>query len=167
MHPDTRPARPVSVRGEVVVPLPPERAFALYADTMDAWWPRQFKIGPAALASVSLEPRAGGRWYEIGSDGSTCEWGRVIVYEPGRRLVLDWQISADWTFDPSLHTTIEVTFTAEGAGTRVRFEHRDLERFGDAAEAMRESFEGGMPVTFGSYAEAARQAAERSGGGQD
>jgi hypothetical protein len=37
---------------------------------------------------------------------------------------------------------VEVTFTPEGSGTRVDLEHRDLERMGDKADAMRETVSG-------------------------
>ena len=52
-------------------------------------------------------------------------------------------------------TTIEIRFEAEASDrTRVRLEHRDLERFGPEAERMREMFEdpGAWSATLGAYA---------------
>ena len=88
-----------------------------------------------------IEPQAGGRWYEQGEDGSKCDWGRVLVWEPPLRLVLAWQINAQWQFDPGVTTEVEVRFIAEGATTRVELEHRHLERLGDRAEALRAAFD--------------------------
>jgi hypothetical protein len=57
--------------------------------------------------------------------------GYVARWEPPRRVVLTWQIGADWKFDPELVTHVEVRFVAEGPDrTRVELEHRDLDRFG-------------------------------------
>ena len=66
-----------------------------------------------------MEPRVGGRWYERGDDGSTCDWGSVLAWEPQSRLVLSWDITADWQYDPELKTEIEVRFIAEGEAPRV------------------------------------------------
>ena len=52
--------------------------------------------------------------------------------------MLVWQLSADWKYDPGLHTEIEVRFTAEDDGrTRVELEHRKLENYAERAEQMR------------------------------
>jgi uncharacterized protein YndB with AHSA1/START domain len=147
-----------AVRKEIVVEAAAERAFRVFTERMELWWPPEHHIGQAAMARPVLEPRAGGRWYELGEDGSTCDWGRVLAWEPPRRLVLAWQISAAWKFDPALVTEVEVTFVAEGQSrTRVTLEHRNLDRFGPASEAMRKSFssEGGWGLTLGRFATAA------------
>jgi uncharacterized protein YndB with AHSA1/START domain len=54
-------------------------------------------------------------------------------------LVLSWQLTAEWKFDPNFLTEIEVTFTAEGIKkTKVVLEHRKLDAYGPAAPAIRE-----------------------------
>jgi hypothetical protein len=64
-----------------------------------------------------------GRWFEIGEDGSECNWGKVLAWEPPTRVLLAWQINGDWKYDASLVTEVEVTFTPLSAGeTRVAFE---------------------------------------------
>ena len=143
------------IRATVTVEAPAERAFDVFARRFDAWWPRTHKIGAGDLAEGVLEPWEGGRWYERDTDGSECEWGRVLVFEPPHRLVLAWQISAHWGFDPDLVTEVEVNFIAEGEGrTRVTLEHRDLERYGDAAAEVRASIgsEGGWPGILCTFA---------------
>jgi hypothetical protein len=69
---------------------------------MATWWPlATHKIGKAKAVDTVIEPRVGGRWYERGDDGSTCDWGRVPSWEPPSRLVLSWDINADWQYDPN------------------------------------------------------------------
>ena len=91
-----------------------------------------------------IEPRAGGRWYEIGEDGTEMEWGKVLAWDAPDRVVLAWQLNAEWTYDPDFETMVEVRFTEDGDHTIVEFEHRDLERFGEKAEAVRGDYESGM-----------------------
>lgn len=131
-----------SVQKTIVVNAPLARAFKVFTEGLDKWWPRSHKIGQAALQRAVLEPRAGGRWYEVGEDGAQCEWGKVLVYEPPHRLVLAWQINALWQFDGTLVTEVEVKFIAEDEKrTRVELEHRNLERFGAHAAEIRKTFE--------------------------
>jgi uncharacterized protein YndB with AHSA1/START domain len=153
------PAAGVAVRQCAVVAAPPERAFAVFTEGMSSWWPLQtHTIGAAPAAATVIEPRAGGRWYERGDDGSECDWGRVLAWEPPHRVVLSWEISADWQADPGLHTEVEVRFEPDGAGsTRVELEHRGLEAFGARTAEMRGVFdsEGGWRGLLARYAGAA------------
>jgi DNA-binding transcriptional ArsR family regulator len=134
--------KPAPVRRSFEVKASLERAFEVFTAGIDRWWPRSHTIGKGPLKRAVLEPRAGGRWYGEDEDGATTEWGRVLAFEPPTRLLMAWQIGSDWKFNPELVTEVEVRFTATQAGaTRVDFEHRHLERLGDAAEAMRQRFE--------------------------
>ena len=75
------------VRYAVTVPLPADRAFALFTKGYNSWWPGHH-IGTAEMAEAVLEPRVGGRYYERGVDGSECEWGTVLACDPPRRIVV-------------------------------------------------------------------------------
>jgi uncharacterized protein YndB with AHSA1/START domain/uncharacterized protein YciI len=133
----------ISVARQITVDAAPQRAFDVFTAGIDRWWPRQgYSIGSAALREAVLEPRAGGRWFERGEDGSECDWGRVLVWDPPHRLVLAWQISHDWAFDPTLVTEVDVRFTAQPDGrTRIDLEHRHLDRYGEHAAQMREAYD--------------------------
>lgn len=133
--------RPAPVRKSIHVAAPPAQAFDTFTDGIGRWWPKSHKIGEADLDRPVIEPRAGGRWYQLGVDGSQCEVGKVLAWDPPGRLVLAWQLSPDWTYDSNLITEVEVRFTPEGEGTRVELEHRNLERMGERAETMREAID--------------------------
>jgi uncharacterized protein YndB with AHSA1/START domain len=126
------------VRRSVTVGVDRARAFDVFTTGFDTWWNRSHHIGAADLDEVIIEPREGGRWYERGVDGSECDWGRVLSWDPPARIVLAWQISARWQFDADVHTEVEVTFTEEGPDrTRVELEHRKLEAMGAMAAETR------------------------------
>ncbi|HEX3919074.1 MAG TPA: SRPBCC family protein [Caulobacteraceae bacterium] len=133
--------KPAPVRKSVSVAATPDRAFEAFTAGFDRWWPRSHSIGDAPLKTAVIEPRAGGRWYGLLDNGSEAEWGEVLAWEPPRRVLLAWRIGTNWTYDPALHTEVEVTFTREGERTRVDLEHRHLENMGEGAEGARAQFD--------------------------
>jgi Activator of Hsp90 ATPase homolog 1-like protein len=138
----TESAAAIEVVRSVSVPLSQARTFELFTARMTEFWPKEHSIGSSEIAEVVIEPRVGGRWFERGVDGSECPWGRVASWDPPRQVVLLWQVSANWQFDPRFETEVEVTFTDEsGDRTHVELRHRNLQRYGDRAEEMRAIFD--------------------------
>src|SRR5580692_1793463 len=128
------------VRKQLVVKASQSRAFAVFTGEMSRWWPATHSILKSPLKESIVEPRVGGRWYAVGEDGSTCQTGYVIAWQPPQSVVLAWQISADWKYDADLITEVEVNFIAQSDGTtRIELEHRHLERMGGKAAAARDA----------------------------
>src|SRR5205085_12231002 len=120
-----------------------------FTEETTRWWPAEQHIGKTPMTKAIIENKAGGRWYSTHQDGTECDTGTVRVWDPPKRIVLVWQINADWQFDPSLDTEVEVTFTPQGDNqTLVVLEHRDLDRFGAKAGELRTGIdsEGGWPL---------------------
>jgi uncharacterized protein YndB with AHSA1/START domain len=135
-------AADTTARASVTVDAPVERAFAVFTDGIDTWWPREHTIGEAELKEMVLEPKVGGRAYGIGVDGSESDWGRVLEFDRPNRLVVSWDINLEWKheLDPAKASEFEVRFIPEGPDrTRVELEHRHLERHGDGWESMRDA----------------------------
>jgi uncharacterized protein YndB with AHSA1/START domain len=148
--------RPAPIRKTLRLRASPERAFAVFTSGMGGWWMKDHSLLEGTpQADVVIEPRAGGRWYEVGANGKESEWGRVLAWEPPHRLSLAWQLTSQWVYDAAFETTIEVTFTPDGDHTVVVFEHRDLERFGEAAAAQGESMDRGWTQLLDGFARAA------------
>jgi uncharacterized protein YndB with AHSA1/START domain len=128
------------VRKTITVSASLEHAFAVFTEGYDSWWPRTHHIGKAPMEKAIIELRAGGRCYSTQVDGTECDWGRVLVWDPPHRLVLAWQITHEWGYEPDLarSSEVDIRFTAEPGGrTRVDLEHRHFERHGGGAAAMR------------------------------
>lgn len=143
----------------VEVKAAPAKAFELFATRMGEWWPGGKTIGKRPAVSVVVEPRVDGRWYETDDEGTETHWGKVLAWEPPGRLLLGWQLNADWTYDPDFLCEVELTFAALPNGvTRVTLEHRNLERYGKFADERRAQLDGGWPTRladFVAYADAA------------
>ncbi len=126
---------------QITVEAPIEKAFRVFTEGFDSWWPRAHHIGKSNMKQAIFEAKPNGKWYELGEDGSTCQWGRVLLWEPPKRFILSWQITEKWKYDPNFVTEVEVTFEPQGANrTIVSLEHRNLDRFGAAAEQIRNTF---------------------------
>lgn len=136
----TAQAQQSSVRKQVVVAAPIERAFRVFTEQFDRIKPREHNLLAVEIAETVFEPRVGGHIYDRGVDGSECRWARVLVYEPPHRVVFSWDINPRWQIetDPAKTSEVEVRFVAESADrTRVELEHRKLERHGEGWEAVR------------------------------
>jgi uncharacterized protein YndB with AHSA1/START domain len=134
-----------TVRRAVRVPTDIDRAFAVFAGEIGRWWPAENTFAnvamgqPDAFATVVVEPRAGGRWFERTRDGQEMAWGRVTAYEPPRRLVLTWQITPQGRPepDPAKASVVDVRFVPEGSSTtRVELEHRAFDWHGAEGAAV-------------------------------
>jgi uncharacterized protein YndB with AHSA1/START domain len=152
---DTQRIIPAPIRKVMRVRASRERAFEVFAAKMGSWWLKDHsvvkQVANTEQADVLIEPREGGRWYEVGANGSEYQWGRVIAWDPPARLVLAWQLNGAFDYDPGFETIVEVIFIEDGPFTEVRFEHRDLERFGEGAASVRESMDGGWSEILAGY----------------
>ena len=156
-----------SVRHEVVVDLPLDRAFWAFTD-LDRIKPRQHNLLAVPIEATVLEQHAGGDIYDRGVDGSVCRWGRVLTFDPPHTIVFSWDIGPDWQIAPDLaHTSeVEVRFTSEGdQRTRVTLVHRHLDRHGEGWESMRDGVdvETGWPLYLARYAFLASRQGDGSG----
>jgi uncharacterized protein YndB with AHSA1/START domain len=131
----------------VVVQAEAARAFEFFTSRMQDWWPRGKTIGKQPHAAVVMEPWVNGRWFERDAHGNETAWGKVLAWEPPSRLLLGWQIGADWAYHPDLLTEVELSFKPLAAGgTVVTLEHRNLERLGSDAARVRDLLDGGWPT---------------------
>jgi uncharacterized protein YndB with AHSA1/START domain len=154
-------AQDTSVRTQVLVDVPIERAFAVFTEDFDSIKPREHNMLSVDIAETVFEAREGGRIYDRGVDGSECQWARVLTYEPPDRVVFSWDISPHWQIetDPEKTSEVEVRFISETPErTRVELEHRNLDRHGDGWESERDGVggEGGWPLYLQRFAELLR-----------
>lgn len=153
-------AEETSIRTEVVVETAREHAFNLFSERFDQIKPREHNMLAVDIAESIFEPHAGGRVFDRGVDGSECQWGRVLAYEPPERIVFTWDISPHWQIESDLGraSEVELRFTAEAPErTRVELEHRHLDRHGEGWQELREGVrgDGGWPLYLSRYVDSA------------
>jgi uncharacterized protein YndB with AHSA1/START domain len=136
----------------------PSDAFRLFTEEISAWWPmkkhsRAKDAAGEVTVRVEFESRVGGRIFETLNTGEQRDWGEVLAFEPGRRLLFSFQMGrpkeksgeVEVRFDPLNTDSCRVTLT-----------HSHWERLGDEAEAMRRGYAGGWEFVFvdgfGTYA---------------
>jgi uncharacterized protein YndB with AHSA1/START domain len=147
-----------AIQLSIVVEAPLERAFHVFVDDFDKIKPREHNMLAVDIAETVFEPRAGGRIFDRGVDGSECQWARVLAFEPPDRLVFSWDISPRWQIetDPDKTSEVEVRFIAETPDrTRVELEHRNLDRHGPGWESARDGVGAGdgWPLYLRRYAD--------------
>jgi uncharacterized protein YndB with AHSA1/START domain len=150
MNVEAQRISPAPIRKSLRVKASRQKAFDTFV-AMGGWWMKSHSLVPSGQKDVIIEPRAGGRWYEIANDGGEQEWGKVVAYEAPDRLLLIWSLNAEFNYEPDFETTVEVRFTADGDHTIVDFEHRDLDRYGEGAEQVRGGMDGGWGELLAGY----------------
>jgi uncharacterized protein YndB with AHSA1/START domain len=136
----------------VEVPVPPGRAFAAFTAAISDWWPlATHSVYGSRSASVQVEAGVGGQIVERGTDGATCVWGTVRVWDPGVELAFSWHPGTP----PGEATDVAVRFEPVDGGTRVLLVHTGWGARPDAGPA-RQSYESGWVPVLDRYAAAAR-----------
>ena len=131
-----------AIRKQITVEVAQQRAFEVFTTQMGAWWNPDHHIGANPYADIVIEPHEGGGWYEVDTEGTRCPWGIVLAWEPPSRVLLNWQLNGQWTYDPEQLTELELRFTAlSPSSTLVELEHRKLEGLGAGAADARVQFD--------------------------
>jgi uncharacterized protein YndB with AHSA1/START domain len=126
-------------RRSVTVPVSPAEAFRIYTQCPAEWLPPEhtFLRNPQ---SITMEPRAGGRFYERGADGTEISRGTITEWAPPGRLAVTWRIGPGWRpiFDDEHASVIVVEFSPAGAeATEVTLTYTHLDRHGEMAGVIR------------------------------
>ena len=95
----------------------PAHAFALFTERASEWWPEMLRH--TADPGSEIRMLADGRFWERATDGHEVELGRVTMWDPPRRLALDFYPGTD-AHHP---TEVVVRFAREDGGTRVVVTH--------------------------------------------
>ena len=92
-----------------------------------------------------LEQHLDGRWFERGVDGSECEWGRVLAWDPPNHIAMSWHLNGTWSYDPdpAKASRVDVRFVSENEHvTRVELAHSGLDKHGSGWEQLRTGISG-------------------------
>jgi uncharacterized protein YndB with AHSA1/START domain len=151
-------AHPSEVRKTLLLNCSQEQAFRVFTERMGRWWPPTHHVGNVAFKQILIEPRRGGRWYEINVEGAEGLWGHVLAWESPSRLVLSWHLDARWRFNEDLAHASEIEIKFEALGprqTRVDWLHRGIERHGEGHQALRDQLDQGWVGILAEYAKLA------------
>ena len=141
------------VRQSVEVELTPHDAFELFTTDIAEWWPYKTHFSRGPVETLIFEGRTGGELKEVCADGVVETYGRVLLWDPPRRVVIKWMVAAQ----RNPPTEVEVRFVPVRGGTRVELEHRGFEAYGEeGGPAARDSYAGGWPGVLRLFAERAR-----------
>ena len=102
---------------------------------------RRIDAPPEVVYACFTEPEELCGWLAVGAEvdarpGGEVSWthedgrrvvGRFVELVPHRRIVFTYGWADGWLGVPAGSTRVEVDLEADGAGTRLRLTHRDLE----------------------------------------
>jgi uncharacterized protein YndB with AHSA1/START domain len=149
------------VRKTVRVKAPIAHAFDVFTSGLTRWWPHNHGIGKKPIQQVLMEPHLGGRWLEISEDGTQTSDATIIVWEPPHRLVMVWQVNAQWKPDQAMKSEVDVRFTPDGPNaTKVELLHHRFETMGaETGASLRKDVNGGWPGLMDRFAQEAERIA--------
>ncbi len=135
----------------VDVGLPVAEAFDLFTRRIHLWWPTvTHSLGEARTRRVVMDPRVGGRLYEVLDDGTEHAWGAVLTWREPEEVAFTWHVGRP----PDTAQTVTVTFSAAPPGTRIVLTHAGWEALGPDAAERRESYAHGWRTVLARYAAA-------------
>jgi len=140
-----------AVRKVVSVEASPQRAFELFTEGIQVWWPlRTHSVGEQQTAGVTFGEGVGGTIIETLADGTAALWGRVTRWEPPHLVAFTWHPG-----NPESEAgEVEVTFTEDkSGGTVVVLVHTGWERRPDGARA-REGYDTGWNTVLNQFVRA-------------
>ena len=136
----------------IEVPCGQEKAFDVFVNEMDSWWPLG-KFTTSAMAgapakSIRVEGRVGGEIVENAADDTEYLWGRFRSYDPHDSIAMDFHFAPPGE-EITARTLVEVQFTDLGDDrTRVDLTQTNWEGLGEWAAQIRDGYDVGWAAIF-------------------
>lgn len=127
---------------KIEIPLSKRRAFEVFVNDLNGWWPKEYTWSQEKLKQILIEPEKNGLCIEIGPYNFRCDWGRVTEFEKGDRISIKWQISPQRVPvpDPDKSSDVDVVFKEKTESeTILELMHSNFENHGEGSEAYREA----------------------------
>lgn len=119
-----------------VVACRPDHAFSTWTAKASSWWPVEHTVSHEPGTEIVFEPRVGGRIFERTPGGREIEWGRIVDWDPPRKLRYMWHIATN----PARATDVEIVFRElPDSSTRIEIEHAGWDRLGEAGQTWRDA----------------------------
>lgn len=131
-----------SIVKEIEVPLSKSKAFEVFVNGLNEWWPKEYTWSQNKLKRILIEPEKDGLCTEIGPYDFHCDWGRVIEFEKDERIAMKWQISPQRVPEPDPDKSSDITITFRGktdSETIIEFIHFNFENHGEGGEAYQQA----------------------------
>ena len=133
-----------------LVPIDVARAFTLFTEKAEEWWPfATHSIAGEEAVGIRFETEVGGVVVELTARGGEHIWAEVMEWDPPHRFVLNWHPA----INPVAASTLEVRFSPVEGGTEITLEHHGWERFGARAEELRHGYDHGWDAVLGRLAQ--------------
>ena len=138
---------------QVTIAKPAAEAFRLFTADIAKWWPlKGYSVGREMAAFCAIEPHVGGRVFERSGEGTECDWGTVLVWDPPHAFACSWHPSRP----ADMAQRVELRFIGEAPSvTRVELVHSGWESTPEV-QKMRDGYDGGWIHVLESYANLAR-----------
>ncbi len=116
---------------EIVLPASSQRAYAYFLESIDNWWPAEYRFSQEGI--LGIEPLVGGGCFEDVDDGRRLRWGTILELEEGAKIVLAWQISPKRLLikQPEEAGIVTIQFLDVEDGTYLKLVHSHFERYGE------------------------------------
>lgn len=143
-----------AIRKEIRIDASPETAFRVFTEQISSWWPlKKYGVFGDGAKRVVFEDRDPWVLVEEAKDGRESVWGEVLDYEFASRLLMTWYPGGT---PEEMPTEVELTFSADGAGTTVVLEHRGWEKCAGDELAARSGYDQGWGEVLETFRAAAR-----------
>jgi len=117
------------IEQEIVIEAPPAKVFAAMTRDVAAWWGAPYLVKDTAT-DIVLEPRLGGRFYEVWGDNEGAMWATVTAFQRDARLDLTGPIG----MGGAVAGVVSFVLEPRGKGTLLKLSHRAAGELSDEAE---------------------------------
>ncbi len=113
-----------SVNVSITIKASKAKVFDAFVNHINEWWLRMgkfsYSFAPEGVepGQIHIEPRLGGRFYEVFANGQEFQIGEVVAWQPHDHLQLTWKGE-----EYNAPTLIDVSFSQTGEFTKVTLNH--------------------------------------------